>query len=532
MKAVRCTRVQKAGMALLSKQISLGEDGRPVSDGSRCAMSCGDATRVVLDRSAPATALTTLILDLGSHEALVLGDHVAETDRVEITKAAHADPSRGRYGRTLETFRFRDGEPAIILLDYDQKGISGSARERIEACGGFEGAITSLIPSYPRLARVTRGSTSAGLRNEDTGETFPGNGGQHVYLFAQNGVDIPRFLRDLHKRAWLNGLGWILVAGRGALPTRSIIDVTVGSPERLVFEGPPRLLAPLAQDQVARRPVAHEGEILDTAAACPPLTPEEERQYAQLVEAAKREKKPEVDTAKEQAAESIAARRSIDLEKARTVVAASTQGQLWSWDMMHFDDENLGEVSVADVLADPERFHGETLADPLEGRSYGRGKAKLFWNANNAVIVRSFAHGGCKYTLAHDPDYVEQKVEEAGDRAPFVLAGLMCHGKNFDPVVRERLRNLAAKLGGVGKRAVAQNIKDTIQHAKRAAAAAARARGESRKSGGARDSREELILIAGERPAALRAIEARLRLPGNVGPGAVVARGQPPAVFR
>jgi hypothetical protein len=426
-----------------------------------------------LDSCAPATALAALILDLGSHEALVLGDHVAEPDRVEITKAERADPSKGRYGRTLETFRFRDGEPAVLLLDYDQKGISDSARALIESSGGFEGAITSLIPTYPTLARVTRASTSAGLRNEETGENFPGNGGQHVYLFAQNGADIPRFLKDLQKRAWLNGLGWILVAGRGALLTRSIVDVTVGSPERLVFEGPPSILAPLAQDQDARRPVAHEGEILDTAAACPPLTPEEERGYAELVEAAKREKKPEVDTAKEQAAASISSRSGIDLEKARAIVAASTQGQLWSWDVLHFDDESLGEVPVADVLADPERFHGETLADPLEGRNYGRSKGKLFWNAHNSVIVNSFAHGGCKYNLQHDADYIEEKVEYGGENAPFILAALMAHAGDFDAVTKERLRNVAAKVGRVGKRAVAQTIKDSVRKAKQTAAAAA-----------------------------------------------------------
>ena len=36
---IRLTRVKKAGLALLSKRISLGEDGRPVSDGSPCAMA-------------------------------------------------------------------------------------------------------------------------------------------------------------------------------------------------------------------------------------------------------------------------------------------------------------------------------------------------------------------------------------------------------------------------------------------------------------------------------------------------------------
>ena len=96
--------------------------------------------------------------------------------------------------------------------------------------GGFEGAIASLIPSYPTLARVTRASTSAGIRNEETGETFPGNGGLHVYLFARDGADIKRFLEDLQKRAWLADMGWIMVTARGALLVRSIVDASVGVP--------------------------------------------------------------------------------------------------------------------------------------------------------------------------------------------------------------------------------------------------------------------------------------------------------------
>ena len=340
---IRLTRMKKAGRALLSKRIALGEDGRPVSDGSPCAMTSGAATRVALDWWSPASDLAALILDLGPHEALVLGDHVAQDETIEIVKTAHATDD-GCYGRNLETFKFRDGEPAAALLDFDQKGITENARARLEECGGFEGALASLIPSYPGLARVIRASTSAGLRNEETGETFPGNGGQHVYLFVRDGADIPRFLHDLQKRAWLDGLGWIMVSSRGALLVRSIVDVTVGSPERLVFEGMPMVVAPLVQDQEARRPVAHEGDILDTASACPPLTPEEERQYAELVDAAKREKQPEVETAKEAAAEAISKLRSIDIEKARAVVAASTQGELWSWDVLHFDDEAIGEI--------------------------------------------------------------------------------------------------------------------------------------------------------------------------------------------
>jgi hypothetical protein len=114
---IHITRVKKAGLALLSKKISLGDNGRPVSDGSPCAMSSGTATRVGLDWRAPATDLAALISDLGPHEALVLGDHVAEPDAIEIVKAAYADPPR-HYGRTLDTFKFKGGSPTAALLKH------------------------------------------------------------------------------------------------------------------------------------------------------------------------------------------------------------------------------------------------------------------------------------------------------------------------------------------------------------------------------------------------------------------------------
>jgi len=35
--------------------------------------------------------------------------------------------------------------------------------------------------------------------------------------------------------------------------------------------------------------------------------------------------------------------------------------------VLPFDDDDLAGCTVADVLADPERFEGATLADPIEG---------------------------------------------------------------------------------------------------------------------------------------------------------------------
>ena len=297
-----------------------------------------------------------------------------------------------------------------------------SVAERLDAAGGFEAAIAELLPGLNRYARVIRASTSAGLYNQETGERFSGSGGVHMYLLVKDGEDIRRFLRDLGARAWLAGFGWIMVAKRGACLPRSIVDITVGSPERLVFEGSPEVVAPLVQDEAKRTPIAHDGELIDTRAACPPLTEAERRRFEELVSAAKAEAKPAVKASKEAASEELAEKLSITIEKARDVIAANARGELISWDAVHFDDDALGVVDVADILADPERYHDETLADPIEGREYGPGKAKLYFYGGGSVVINSFAHGGIVYRLRHRPDYIASKVEEAGEDAPNVLA--------------------------------------------------------------------------------------------------------------
>jgi hypothetical protein len=528
-RGIRITRMRKAAGALLCKKISLGEDGSLVSDARPCAMSRGAATRVGIVTGA--AGLAKLIGTLDRSEALVLGDHVAEADEIEIVMAKHADPSRGRYGRTLDTFKFRPGEPAACLLDFDQKAMPDDVAERIEGLGGFEGAIESLLPGLPNCARVIRASTSAGIYNEETGDQFKAGGGKHLYVLAKDGADIPRFLRDLQARAWLAGLGWIMVAGRGALLIRSIVDVTVGSPERLVFEGPPCVVAPLAQDQEARAPVAHDGEMIDTRSACPPLTDAEMQRHQALVDAAKRAAKPEVETSREKAAEKLAADRDIPIASARTMVTASTNGMLLSYDELHFDDEEIGVVSVANILADPARYNGETLADPIEGRCYGRGKARLYFNGGGHVIVNSFAHGGCVYKVLHCPEYIANRVEEAGEKAPNVLAAMMPFAYQLDPVERERLRDLAAKTGGVNKTPVKQLV-NAAEIKARAEEREARAKAAPRGDGKPKQARQRLVLVDGERPAIVHKIEKVLRNPANVVDGAVLARGATTVVLR
>jgi len=69
----------------------------------------------------------------------------------------------------------------------------------------------------------------------------------HIYLHVLAGDDIPRTLAALSDRLWLNGCGWLVVGAAGQVLVRSIVDASVGTPERLVFEGAPVVEPPLAR---------------------------------------------------------------------------------------------------------------------------------------------------------------------------------------------------------------------------------------------------------------------------------------------
>jgi ribosomal protein L12E/L44/L45/RPP1/RPP2 len=67
---------------------------------------------------------------------------------------------------------------------------------------------------------------------------------------------------------------------------------------------------------------------------------------------------------------------------------------------------------VADVLADPAAFEGETLADPLEGVEYGRCKARIMRRADGTPWIHSFAHGRVVYEIKLDAEAVRAALEK------------------------------------------------------------------------------------------------------------------------
>jgi hypothetical protein len=193
-----------------------------------------------------------------------------------------------------------------------------------------------------------------------------------------------------------------------------------GAPERLVFEGGPILVPPLVQDRDSRRPVAAAGTALDTAAACPPLTIVEKARIEELRTKEAHRLAPESARVRaayvEQKARDIAKRTGMALPAARRVIERQCSGILLPDVALPFDDEGFAGCTAGDVLADPDRFAGATLADPVEGATYGACVAKIMSRPDGTPWIHSFAHGRATYELTYDAATVRKAIEQADKR--------------------------------------------------------------------------------------------------------------------
>ena len=457
MSDVKITRFCKVG-GPLTKRIALAADGTIASDGSACTMSAGTAERVSI---ADPGQLAQLINIMASNEAIALGMLRADlADKVQVTtkdKINGATPP-DIIARTAGNLVYRPGQTAFALLDYDTKGMPPAVADQLTGLGGYWAALVSVLPAVGTAARVSRSSTSAGLFRADTGERLPGSGGRHDYVLVKDGADIPRFLKTMHDRCWLAGFGWMMVGAGGQLLERSIVDRMVGTSERLVFEGAPTLEPPLEQDQEIRRASFSDGEALDTAATCPPLTVLELANLRAL--RAKETYRLAAESARVRSAfvtqqsRRLAARTGMSVQDAERAIAHQCDELLLPGVELPFDDEKLGGTTVGDVLADPDRFEGETLADPLEGVAYGRCVAKIMRRANGSPWIHSFAHGRTVYELKFDARAVQAALEKVADGEAVKTLVKLDLIAELDEGEWEELRNLAARRNGINKRTI------------------------------------------------------------------------------
>jgi hypothetical protein len=462
----------------LTKRIYLGADGERKTDSSLCKLWRGSARRVQL---AGVDAFAEYLNNLHDNQAITLGSlRGGLSNKVSVTTKKALQKINGvevpnLIARTHANLVHQPGRRGFVLFDYDTNKMPRDVSVRLERLGGFWPALISILPELKGVRHVHRSSTSAGLSRSDTGEEVPGSDGLHIYPEVKDVSDSERFLRAAHGHCWLGGLGWYVVSRSGQLLERSIIDRMVGSAERLVFEGGPVLDKPLRQDQKCRRAIAVDGKVLDTIAACPPLTIVEKSLLDELKAKEAHRLAPEVAKARaafiERQAKKLIKRTKISESAAKQIVLRQCEGILRPNIELPFDDPDLAGCTVGDVLADPDRFEGRTLADPLEGIDDGPCKAKIMRRADGSVWIHSFAHGRTTYELKYDATSIRVALQTAAKEEIVATFAKLMVIADVDAVEMEALRQLVQQLSSVGMRVIDSALKAAQQtHAKQRSA--------------------------------------------------------------
>jgi hypothetical protein len=297
--------------------------------------------------------------------------------KARITTANVARKGGSAVARTLEYFHFAEG-PGWMLWDYDNGTMPPEVSARVEARGGPLAALFSIWPEAMAASYLIRPSSSGDVSAPGVPETQ--SDGLHGFFLIEDVRRSSEALEVLQARAWAVGLAWCALSKSGAVLIRSIVDVSVGSPERLIFEAPPILIHPVIRtpkpailsDGVVPVPVPSIDDATEAAAeaaeaeARRAIKPQATRVEAEFIE---------------DRAQATAKKTGKPIAEARQMVRQMLKGGVLSDDhLLQMRDGSLARVGG--LLDAPDRFDRMSLPDPIEGLSYGPDKATLLLRAD------------------------------------------------------------------------------------------------------------------------------------------------------
>lgn len=396
----------------LTKRYKLGENKAPERTGSG-AFYAGEARRVEVTGACARALLAAVAKRIGAlaaTEALIAAPPPEGRDEWRVVTKDKANRTQGTVARRKEDFAAPAGR-CILMLDCDTKTYPDEIKERLDAQGGLWSVLKSVCPALGEAACFSRPSASSNITVDLTGDTT-GPAGEHLYLIATDGRDVHSFAKRLHGRLLLEGWGWFYLTAAGSVRSRSLIDPAASSPDRIVYEADADLSEGLSQAPRAVTPLSRGAgaAFLDTS-RLPELSQEEEDRLEEI-EARWREEN----------AEKIAAAQAAQVEKRVTDRAAGGVDEGYARQAVESairDGVLEGEwpieldtgdtVTVAEILAEPAKYHGQTCADPLEPEYGGGRNLAVIYTDGPRPIIYSHAHGGTSYLLL-DPGHWFQPV--------------------------------------------------------------------------------------------------------------------------
>ena len=373
----------------LTKVLSLNPDGT-LRKVAAAAMSEGHARR--------ATALN--LRDLNDHltrllpsQAVVWG--LADRDDVRVVTQEEQPRQPHAIARDRNFLSYPRG-PGVMMLDHDEvrPGTPGMTLDTLW------GSLLAACPALYAAPMLCRPSASAGVFAPDGREMSPLTRWR-IYIAVANAAEIDEAGKRLATLLWAAGCGWFKVNRAGVALERTILDSSVWKPEHLDFAAGAVLLDGLTRPPVPPTFYAETAPLFDLAQIV--VTDEAQRSAADNKRTERAAVAAEVEATRENWIRAEAAKRNMPLDAARRLFGpASEHGELFGSFTLTMRDGQV--ITVADLLADPERWHKKRLHDPLEPDYNDDPRIAIALLKDGEPCIHSHAHGAKKtYRLLPDP---------------------------------------------------------------------------------------------------------------------------------
>ena len=392
------TEIESISPAYLTKVFELHADGS-VTKQTNGYLSHGCAH--ILELTVP--EMLEYLKELSINRSLVYG--TPEYEEAIVLSAKERELWNSKPGdvvicRDNKDIRWNQG-PGWLMLDHDfEEGREPFTREQLL------NALYGVCSALEDVPHIWAPSASSCIYYPD-GSEYRGLTSQRVLCAIEKGSDVPRLLRTLNIKLWLNGFGFIRVSSSGAQLVRSIIDICSAQPSRIDFIAGAHCLGGLVQ----KRRELITGFNLDAPFLkhedYPTLSRKERREYENLVNLAKRRtaresRRKRAIWVRERVEAQLVKYPEGEREKRREELiriygTAAKSGEL-TGEFPLWCETHHCHVTVMEVLAAKDKFDGCEFADPMEPDNVDR-RVAIARLSRKTPTLYTHLHGGAEYVL-------------------------------------------------------------------------------------------------------------------------------------
>jgi hypothetical protein len=387
MEQIRFTHLQAP--SVVSKTFTLSKEGQ--LEKKTAPMPCGGLLTVQSVGSLE--ELEDYLSHLSPKDCLIWGTPIGFEVGAKIPLTTKRGIKRRGIHRDREHFEFREGQPAVLMLDYDPE--EGKPALPILA---VHSRLLGLHPVFKTVKFLARHSAGGGIYNGD--ELLREPRGIRFYAIVSDGSMIPAIHKHLLSLSWVNGQGRWQISQSGHLLSRGLFDASVGQPERIDFCGGAHCTAPLKQSLPPAIIINPEGGVLDGKALLDGPDP------AAVAKAAMDLARPEAlqraapfRSAFESTLRQRLEKAGVSKERIASVVAGVHNEQVELLPEYPLTLEGGSQITVRDLLDQSHLYDGQRMHDPLEPDYHHDNRIAVALLKGHEKRIFSHAHGGITYRL-------------------------------------------------------------------------------------------------------------------------------------